>query len=88
MADRLSTCGTCGATIKRCEGTGWWHMTGTDHGHRAEPDDGAVSGPDHTCEWCDRVEDDPCDDECGCPECEGDRLLDDEADAYAERCRD
>lgn len=87
---RLSTCDTCGGTIKRCEGTGWWHMTGTDHGHRATPNDSAVAGPgigDNGCEWCTGTPDE-CDDECDCPTCEGERALDDDADAYFDRCRD
>ncbi len=49
--NRLSTCGTCHGTIERRPGSvaGWGHLTETDRnadGHRPEPDDGAVSGPD------------------------------------------
>lgn len=43
MSDRLSTCGICGGTMR-----GWQHITETDRtrGHRADPDDSWVSGPD------------------------------------------
>lgn len=84
MTARLSTCAVCAGTIKLCEGTGWWHMTGTDHGHRATPDDGAVSGPDR-CDECGAVEGDDCEDDCDCSTCEVERALDDDADAYADR---
>ena len=47
----LSTCSTCRGTIERRPGSvyGWGHVTETARnadGHRPEPDDSAVSGPD------------------------------------------
>jgi hypothetical protein len=39
------------------------------------------------CEWCDADEDAQCDRDCDCPDCESQRALDDDADAYADRCQ-
>lgn len=54
---RLSTCGTCGRTIRQRPGGGWEHASGySTTAHRAEPDDSAVSGPGRddlpTCNAC------------------------------------
>ena len=34
------------------------------------------------CEWCGSEVDDPCTDECDCPDCEVNRALNDDADCY------
>jgi hypothetical protein len=82
MTGRLSTCARCSGTIERQSGSvaGWGHVTETPRnadGHRPEPDDSAISGPD---------DDDDADPECDCDDCEEQRALDEDADAYAERC--
>lgn len=41
-----------------------------------------------SCEWCPALEGEPCEGECGCPDCENERALDEDADAYAERLED
>lgn len=88
---RLSTCGICGGTIQHrpTAVSGWGHIVDTPRnadGHRPDPDDSAVSGPDR-CEWCDQPEDD-CDAECDCPECEAQRALDEQADMYHDNAKD
>lgn len=79
-SQRLSTCGTCGGTIKLCEGTGWWHVNGTNHGHTPQPDDSHVSVERPECPF-----DNPDCDDYDCDECENERALQDDADAYFER---
>lgn len=79
---RLSTCEICGGTIE-CTPTGWVHagdLRSGHHPHFAQPDDSAVSGPDH---------DDVCDGaDCDHADHEAERALDEDADAYVDRGRD
>jgi hypothetical protein len=44
--------------------------------------------PDDTCEWCEQSVYNGCSDNCECPDCENNRALDNDADAYFDRCRD
>lgn len=92
MATTLSTCRRCGGTITLLEGSGWWHTTTKVYDHRAEPDDSHVSGPSRDDlglkECCDAGQFDVCEPDCDCDDCENERALDEDADAYAGRMED
>lgn len=47
-----------------------------------------VDEPESGCEWCRALLDEPCEDDCDCPTCEGERAAQDDYDGHVERCSD
>lgn len=47
-----------------------------------------VDAPEPGCDYCTAILDEPCEDACDCPPCEGERAAQDDYDGYVERCLD